>query len=327
MSDPAEDNRGRPSRLGRGLSALIGEVEAMNVRPAAQPAAPQVSGEAAPSAPSVSPAGSGGATEIAIDLIRRNPAQPRRTFTEENLRELADSLKAKGVLQAILVRPDPKEEGKYQIIAGERRWRAARMAGLTSIPAMVRNADELELLEIGIIENVQRSDLNPIEEAEAYEALMKRFGRTQESLASSVGKSRAHITNTLRLLQLPDAARAHVREGRISAGHARAALGAPDPETLIEIAVEKGLSVREVEARARDARSGAPIETKSMDSLTPPVKDINTEALEADISRTLGLDVDIRHGKHGGEIRIKYRDLEQLDEVCRRLTAKRRAPE
>ena len=322
MSDPAEDNRGRPSRLGRGLSALIGEVEAMNVRPAAQQAAQVEAGASAP------PAAPGqGTSEIALDLIRRNPAQPRRTFTEENLRELADSLKAKGVLQAILVRPDPKEEGKYQIIAGERRWRAARMAGLTSIPAIVRNVDELELLEIGIIENVQRSDLNPIEEAEAYDALMKRFGRTQESLASSVGKSRAHITNTLRLLQLPENARTHVREGRISAGHARAALGAPDPEALIELAVDKGLSVREVEARARDARSSAPIETKSMDSLDPPVKDINTEALEADISRTLGLDVDIRHGRNGGEIRIKYRDLEQLDEVCRRLTAKRRAPE
>ena len=322
MSDPAEDNRGRPSRLGRGLSALIGEVEAMNVRPAAQQAAQVEAGASAP------PAAPGqGTSEIALDLIRRNPAQPRRTFTEENLRELADSLKAKGVLQAILVRPDPKEEGKYQIIAGERRWRAARMAGLTSIPAIVRNVDELELLEIGIIENVQRSDLNPIEEAEAYDALMKRFGRTQESLASSVGKSRAHITNTLRLLQLPENARNHVREGRISAGHARAALGAPDPEALIELAVDKGLSVREVEARARDARSSAPIETKSMDSLDPPVKDINTEALEADISRTLGLDVDIRHGRNGGEIRIKYRDLEQLDEVCRRLTAKRRAPE
>ena len=322
MSDPAEDNRGRPSRLGRGLSALIGEVEAMNVRPAAPPAAQS---EVGASAPAATPGH--GASEIAIDLIRRNPAQPRRTFTEENLRELADSLKAKGVLQAILVRPDPKEEGKYQIIAGERRWRAARMAGLTSIPAVVRNADELELLEIGIIENVQRSDLNPIEEADAYDALMKRFGRTQESLASSVGKSRAHITNTLRLLQLPENARTHVREGRISAGHARAALGAPDPEALIEMAVEKGLSVREVEARAREARSNGPIETKSMDSLVPPVKDINTEALEADISRTLGLDVDIRHGRNGGEIRIKYRDLEQLDEVCRRLTAKRRAPE
>lgn len=321
MSDPAEDNRGRPSRLGRGLSALIGEVEAMNVRPAAQPSA----GGDRESAPANE--GSAGPGEIAIDAIRRNPAQPRRTFTEENLRELADSLKAKGVLQPILVRPDPKEAGKYQIIAGERRWRAARMAGLATIPAVVRNVDELELLEIGIIENVQRADLNPIEEAEAYDALMKRFGRTQESLATSVGKSRAHITNTLRLLQLPEAARVHVREGRISAGHARAALGAPNPEGLIELAVQKGMSVREVEARAREERDSAPIETKSATSAQPPVKDINTEALEADISRTLGLDVDIRHGRNGGEIRIKYRDLEQLDEVCRRLTAKRRAPE
>lgn len=321
MSEPAEDNRGRPSRLGRGLSALIGEVEAM------RPVPPPANTLADPASAPAPGAATGAPNEIAIDLIRRNPAQPRRTFSEENLRELADSLKAKGVLQAILVRPDPKEEGKYQIIAGERRWRAARMAGLASIPAIVRNVDELELLEIGIIENVQRSDLNAIEEAEAYDALMKRFGRTQESLASSVGKSRAHIANTLRLLQLPDAARAHVREGRISAGHARAALGSPDPEGLVQLAVERGLSVREVEARAREARDGAPIETKSAIVPAAPVKDINTEALEADITRTLGLDVDIRHGKNGGEIRIKYRDLEQLDEVCRRLTAKRRAPE
>ncbi|MBY9065928.1 ParB/RepB/Spo0J family partition protein [Hyphomonas sp. WL0036] len=321
MSDPAEDNRGRPSRLGRGLSALIGEVEAMNTRPATQAPATQSDAPAQQPPPADRP------NEIAIDLIRRNPAQPRRTFSEENLRELADSLKAKGVLQAILVRPDPKDEGKFQIIAGERRWRAARMAGLTHIPAIVRSVDELELLEIGIIENVQRSDLNAIEEAEAYDALMKRFGKTQESLAASVGKSRAHIANTLRLLQLPDSARAHVRDGRISAGHARAALGAPDPEALVELAVEKGLSVREVEARAREARDGGPIETKSMPGSAEPMKDINTEALEADISRTLGLDVDIRHGRNGGEIRIKYRDLEQLDDVCRRLTAKRRGPE
>lgn len=321
MSDSNGESARRPSRLGRGLSALIGEVEAMNDRtPATAPAA------SAPAGGGAAPAAAN-SNEIALELIRRNPAQPRRTFTEENLRELAESLKAKGVLQAILVRPDPKEAGKYQIIAGERRWRAARMAGLSTIPAIVRNADELELLEIGIIENVQRSDLNPIEEAEAYDALMKRFGRTQEGLATSVGKSRAHIANTLRLLQLPEGARMHVREGRISAGHARAALGAPDPEALIELAAEKGLSVREVEARAREARDRIPIETKSAISPAIPVKDINTEALEADISRTLGLDVDIRHGRNGGEIRIKYRDLDQLDEVCRRLTAKRRGSE
>ncbi|MFN4225168.1 MAG: ParB/RepB/Spo0J family partition protein [Hyphomonas sp.] len=313
MNDHSEDGRGRPvSRLGRGLSALIGEVEAMGMR------APGANVQASDVPPTEK------ANEISIDLIRRNPAQPRRTFDEAELRELADSLKAKGVLQAILVRPDPKEPGKYQIIAGERRWRAARMAGLTHIPAVVRDVDELALLEIGIIENVQRADLNPMDEAEAYDALIRRFGRTQESLAGSVGKSRAHIANTLRLLQLPEGARAHVRAGRVSAGHARAALGSPDPEALIELAAEKGLSVREVEARARESKEPG-LETKSM-PLKPlaPEKDINTEALEADISRELGLVVDIRHGRDGGEIRIKYRDLEQLDDVCKRLTAKRR---
>ena len=302
----SDDAKSKPSRLGRGLSSLIGEVEAVSTPEA-----------------KTTDSGTGGPNEIALDDIRRNPKQPRRTFDETALEELAGSLKAKGVLQAILVRPDPKEKGKYQIIAGERRWRAAKLAGLTSIPAVVRDTDELELLEIGIIENVQRSDLNPIEEAEAYEALMKRFGRTQDSLATSVGKSRVHITNTLRLLQLPEGAREHVRAGHITAGHARAALGAPDPEALVELAVEKGLTVREVEAHAKAAREDTPIETKSARP-KPDDKDVDTEALEADLSRSIGLDVDIRHGKNGGELRIKYRDLEQLDDVCRRLTAKRK---
>ena len=300
----ADDTKHKQSRLGRGLSALIGEVEAST-----------------PAKPEPGVAVGSGVNEIPIDHIRRNPAQPRRTFDEAALQELAESIRAKGVLQAILVRPDPKEAGKYQIIAGERRWRAAKLAGLGAIPAIVRNVDELELLEVGIIENVQRADLNPIEEAEAYEALMKRFGRTQEGLASSVGKSRVHITNTLRLLQLPEGARAYVRDGKVSAGHARAALGAPDPEALIEKAAEKGLSVREVEALAKGARDGG-LETKS--AKTPAVeKDVDTEALEADLMRQIGLPVEIRHGKSGGELRIKYRDLEQLDDVCRRLTRRK----
>jgi ParB family chromosome partitioning protein len=301
-----DDAKSKPSRLGRGLSALMGEIDAVG-------AVPTTEGKTAPATVS---------NEIDLDLIRRNPAQPRRSFDEVALNELAESLKAKGVLQAILVRPDPKDRGKFQIIAGERRWRAAKIAGLKSIPALVREIDELELLEIGIIENVQRADLNPIEEAEAYEALMKRFGRTQDSLAQSVGKSRVHIANTLRLLQLPESARAYVRDGKLSAGHARAALGAPDPGALIRIAAEKGLSVRDVESRAKDAREGGTIETKSAKS-PGAEKDVDTEALEADLTRTLGLAVDIRHGKDGGELRIRYRDLEQLDDVCRRLTAKR----
>jgi len=309
--DPQDDGR-RASRLGRGLSALIGEVESMGVRAPIAAAAPL------DLLPVEKP------NEIALDLIRRNPAQPRRSFDETELRELAESLKTKGVLQAILVRPDPKEAGKYQIIAGERRWRAARMAGMTHIPAVVREVDELALLEFGIIENVQRAELNPIDEAEAYEALIKRFGRTQDSLATSVGKSRTHIANTLRLLQLPEASRVHVRAGRISAGHARAALGSANPEALIELAIEKGLSVRDVEAQARESLDGASLEAKSVFTGAPVEKDVDTEALEADISRELGLVVDIRHGRQGGEIRIKYRDLEQLDEVCKRLTAKRK---
>lgn len=312
MSGEPMDER-RPSRLGRGLSALIGEVEAMGVR------APAAAGNTP--APDVPPTER--PNEIALELIRRNPAQPRRSFDDAELRELSESLKTKGVLQAILVRPDPKEPGKFQIIAGERRWRAARMAGLTHIPAVVKEVDELALLEIGIIENVQRSDLNPIDEAEAYDALIKRFGRTQDSLANSVGKSRVHISNTLRLLQLPEGARRHVREGRLSAGHARAALGSPNPEALLDLAIEKGLSVREVEAKAREARD-VKLEIKSMPAKPGAEKDVDTEALEADISRELGLVVDIHHGREGGEIRIKYRDLEQLDDVCKRLTAKRK---
>ena len=309
MNDP----KGRP-RLGKGLSALMGEVEG------AKPVVRETAEGVEPTA---------GMAEVPINRIQANPAQPRRHFDEEKLNELADSLKAKGVLQAILVRPDPKDSQRYQIIAGERRWRAAKIAGLDRIPVIVRDVDELELLEVGIIENVQRADLNPIEEAEAYGALMKRFGRTQESLAASVGKSRVHITNTLRLLNLSEAAREHLRAGRLTAGAARAAMGGEDPDLLIEQAVAKKLSVRDVEALARLSRGAVPPVSGggSEGSAKPKLKDVDTEALEADLMRTLGLMVDIRHkDAGGGELRIKYRDLEQLDDVCRRLTAKRGEP-
>ncbi len=297
----AESHKTRPSRLGKGLSALIGEVEA--VGPTAEPT-------------------QAGVGEIAIAAISANPAQPRRDFSPGALEELASSIKQKGILQAILVRPDPKIDGKFQIIAGERRWRAAKQIGLKTVPAVIRQVDELELLEVGIIENVQRTDLNPIEEAEAYEALMKRFGRTQESLAKNVGKSRAHITNTLRLLTLPEGARAHLWTGRLTAGHARAALGAPDPAGLMELAARKGFSVREVENLARRAK-GSESTAAIASAVRENLKDVDTQALEADLTRTLGLSVDIRHKANGGELRIRYRDLEQLDDVCRRLTAKR----
>lgn len=309
MNEPAKAVK--PSRLGKGLSALMGEVE--SVTPNSD----------TPAESTASSSGSGIA-EIAIDKITRNPSQPRKTFGEQELKELAHSIKTKGVLQAILVRPDPNTPGKYQIIAGERRYRAAKGVGLKTIPAIVKNVDELELLEVGIIENVQRADLNPMEEAEAYEKLMKRFGRTQESLGASVGKSRAHIANTLRLLTLPSGAREHLRAGRISAGHARAALAAPDPDSLIEEVIKNGLSVRDVEALARLAKDGVTPKSSQPASTKPQgSKDVDTQALEADLQRSLGLSVDIRHSENGGELRIRYRELEQLDDVCRRLTAKR----
>lgn len=297
----------KPSRLGKGLSALIGEIEGTGFEQATEDAV------------TVAPT-----SEYEIAQIRPNPSQPRRTFGEEELEELAQSIRLRGVLQPILLRPDPEKPEQYQIVAGERRWRAAKRAGLTTIPAIVRDVDELALLEVGIIENVQRTDLNPIEEAEAYGALMKRFGRTQESLAESVGKSRVHISNTIRLLNLPESAREHLRAGRISAGHARAALAAPDPGPVVEMAISKNLSVRDVEALARrlkDDEGGLQAVAKRVQAVSE--KDVDTEALEADLARSLGLNVDIRHGDKGGELRIKYRDLEQLDDLCRKLTARR----
>ena len=314
----------KPNRLGRGLAALIGEVDGQTpAKPDKQKKETKKGDAATAVAPKVDTANRPTANEIDISLIRPNPAQPRRDFDEETLVELANSLKQKGMLQAILVRPDPKRSGGFQIVAGERRWRAAKKAGLMTVPAVVRELDELELLEIGIIENVQRSDLNPIEEAEAYGSLMKRFGRTQESLAESVGKSRAHIANTLRLLNLPEIVRDAVREGRLSAGHARAMLAAPDPEAIARETLERGLSVRDVEAMVRRLKDGVVDDRSARPSSNGGNKDVDTLALESDVSRAIGLDVDIRHGEKGGEIRIKYRELEQLDEICRKLSARR----
>ncbi|MEM1105309.1 MAG: ParB/RepB/Spo0J family partition protein [Pseudomonadota bacterium] len=306
----ADTPKAKPSRLGRGLSSLIGEVEAVDTPAAPRPDGAETGGQAGP-------------REIALSDISPNPAQPRQVFDSGALDELSQSIQRKGVLQAILVRPDPKAEGAFQIVAGERRWRAAKLAGLSSIPAVVKAMDELELLEVGIIENVQRADLNPMDEAEAYGALMKRFGRTQEGLAESVGKSRAHIANTLRLLKLPAPVRALVREDQLSAGHARAILMAPDPEGIAAEVTRRALSVRETEGLVKRARDGDVGATKAAIARLAQEKDVDTAALEADLARTLGLVVDIRHRANGGELRIKYRDLEQLDDVCRKLTAQR----
>jgi ParB family chromosome partitioning protein len=302
----------KQAKLGRGLSALLGDYAgarnvAENPTPVAADGMSAASGE------------DSGALEIAIDRIVPNPKQPRRTFIEAELEELSESIRTKGVIQPILLRPDPANAEMFEIIAGERRWRASRRAGLTVIPAVVREMDDREMLEIAIIENVQRSDLNAVEEAEAYKSLIDRFGRTQESVAQQVGKSREHVSNTLRLLNLPEDVREHVREGRLSAGHARALMKTSDPSAFAATVIAKGLSVRDTEALSKAAKAGK-TDAKTLDA----GKDVDTKALELDLQRSLGLDVDIRHvnGK-GGEVRIRYAQLEQLDEICRLLSRSR----
>ena len=303
----------KQARLGRGLSALLGDYAgARNAIEAGEPEAAAIN---APSTDDPSP------SEIAIDRIVPNPKQPRRTFVEADLEELTESIRNKGVIQPILVRPDPTQPEMFEIIAGERRWRAARRAGLSMVPAVVREMDDREMLEIAIIENVQRADLNAVEEAEAYKALIDRFGRTQESVAQQVGKSREHVSNTLRLLSLPEDVREHVREARLTPGHARALMKTSDPSGFAATVIARQLSVRETEALSKaDKVSGGKFDIKSAGA----DKDVDTKALELDLQRALGLDVDIRHvnGK-GGEVRIKYAQLEQLDEICRLLSRPR----
>ncbi len=275
-------------------------------------AAPQPQAPVAQAAPTGE-----GARGVPIDLIQRNPNQPRRHFDETELTELTDSIKAHGVLQPILVRPIA--EGRYEIVAGERRWRAAQRAGLHAIPAVVRELDEVEVLEIGIIENVQRTDLNPIEEALGFQALIDRFGRTQQDIADVVGKSRPHIANMLRLLALPDDLQDMVRDGRLSAGHARAILTAPDPRALAARALADGLSVREIEKlaqQAKDEKHGA----RAHPSAPPIEKDADTRAFEKRLSDALGLPVVIVDKNGAGEIKISYKTLEQLDDIARRLS-------
>ncbi len=287
--------------LGRGLSALLGDTPTRT--PAAMPIVERPSeGYRTPEQP--------------IDLLVRNPDQPRRIFTEGDIDDLAASIKEKGVLQPILVRPAPGQPGKYQIVAGERRWRAAQKAGLHSVPVIVRELDDLEVLEIGIIENVQRADLNGIEEARAYKVLMERFGRTQDALAQVVGKSRSHIANMLRLLALPEVVQDHVLQGRLSVGHARALVTAHNPEGLADRIIADGMSVRQAEALVRDELAGPP------KVAAPRVKtgnDADTLSLEQDLQEALGLKVKLDDKGGKGELRLSYATLEQLDEVCRRL--------
>ncbi len=279
----AEGRRG----LGRGLSALLGEVEG--------------------------PASSSSTRDIPIELIRSNPSQPRVDFDDDELEELAQSLRQKGVLQPILVRPMHGTDGEFQIVAGERRWRAAQRAGLTAMPAVVRELGDLETLEIALIENIQRADLNPIEEASAFQALMGLGQVTQEGVAEAVGKSRSHVANTLRLLQLPTVIQTLVRSGKLSAGHARAILGAADPVALARKVMAAGLNVRETENLVRQEGEGA------KPPATPQARNADTLALERDLSDRLGLHVVVADKNGAGEVRVRYQSLEQLDDLCRRL--------
>ncbi len=254
-------------------------------------------------------------TNAPIERLHPNPDQPRKQFDAAELEALAASVRAKGVIQPLIVRPDPSRPGEWQIVAGERRWRAAQLAQVDSVPIVVRQLDDAEVLEIAILENVQRADLNPIEEATGYAQLVERFGHTQEQLAAAMGKSRSYIANALRLLTLPESVQTMTRDGRLSAGHARTLITAPNPEALARDVIERGLSVRDTE-RLVKSRTGE----KPVHSRTPPHgKDPDTCALEADLSAAIGMAVTIAPQGAGGEVRIAYRDLEQLDGLCRLL--------
>lgn len=256
---------------------------------------------------------------LPIELLRRNPDNPRKTFGEPELQELSKSIKEKGLLQPIMVRPLKGESSSYEIVAGERRWRAAQKAGVHDVPVLIRELSDSEALEFALIENVQRSDLNALEEALGYRQLMDQFSYTQEKMAESLGKSRSHIANTLRLLKLPEGVQEHVRKGNLTAGHARALVAADDPETLAQRIIDFDLNVREAEKIARnEAPKSEPKPTSSVPSA--PAKSPNVIGLENDLQAILGLNVEIEAKGESGYIRIDYTSLEQLDDLCARLS-------
>jgi ParB family chromosome partitioning protein len=281
-------------RLGRGLAALIGEMD--------KPANPAQ--QAAPSD-----------RKVPVEFISPNPRNPRRRFAEAELADLAQSIKEHGIVQPIVVRS--AGSGRFEIIAGERRWRAAQQAGLAQVPVIVREVDDRVALELAIIENVQRSDLNPVEEAAGYQSLIEEHQYTQADLAAVIGKSRSHVANTLRLLRLPDDVRQMLTDGALSAGHARTLVTAENPMALAQRIVDEGLSVRQAEALALAPEIKMMPERKS--KAAPRDKDADTLALEKLLSDVTGLGVAINHKEKGGELRISYSTLEQLDELCRRL--------
>ncbi len=284
--------------LGRGLSSLLADV---NMDASPETKSMPVSAD----------------RSLPIEKVHPNVQQPRRSFTEEEMGELKRSIMEKGIIQPLIVRPHPEKAGDWEIVAGERRWRAAMLAELHEVPVIVRDLDDMEVAEIALIENIQREDLSPYEEAKGYQHLMKRFGHTQEQMAQAMGKSRSYIANLLRLLNLPDEVLGYLRDGKLTAGHARALVNADNAAELARQIIKGNLSVREVEAlmRKRDT-------TPEKAPKTAPQKDADTKALEGDLSAHLGAKVVIDHkpGGQAGELRIKYRDLEQLDALCRKLT-------
>ncbi len=296
MSDAAK--RSRPAGLGRGLSALLGEMASE------APVSPGAEGKV----PS-------GVRMLPVSALTPHPGQPRRHFDDALLDELAASIASRGLIQPIVVRPHGHD---YQIVAGERRWRAAQRARLHEVPVVVRDFDDAQTLEIALIENIQRQDLNAIEEAQAYQRLAGEYGHTQEALAKIVHKSRSHVANLLRLLELPEAVQDRVTDGSLSMGHARALLGSRDVEMLAQQVVARGLSVRETEKLAKGAkpeRAGG-----NRDRSPAPAPDADIAALERQLSDLLGLHVRIAHSEKGGTITLTYSTLDQLDMVCQRLT-------
>ncbi|MBW8297767.1 ParB/RepB/Spo0J family partition protein [Sphingopyxis sp.] len=306
-SSPA---RKRPSGLGRGLNALFGDV-------AAEAPVLATAGSAAKAVPTVS----GDAVQhVPLGSIRPLPGQPRRHFDDNAISELADSIGLRGLLQPIIVRRAPDGDG-YQLVAGERRWRAAQRAGLHQIPALVRELDDAATYEIALVENIQRQDLNAIEEAGAYRRLIDDFGHNQEALAKLVGKSRSHVANLMRLLDLPDTVQALVGDGSLAMGHARALIGAEDAEAIARRVVKEGLSVRAVEALVREGKGGgrkAPLEYNSMDGAG---RDPDIVAVERHLSELLGIGVAIQYAGGGkGNLTLKFASLDQLDMICQRLS-------
>lgn len=286
----------KPTRLGRGLAALIGDMAAME---GARVTESNSSGKRLP-----------------VDFIIANRANPRRTFDEDQLEELTNSIREKGVMSPLLVRPTD-DPNIFELIAGERRWRASQRAGLHDVPVIIRDVDDKEALELAIIENVQRADLNPLEEALGYAQLIEQFDYTQQDLAQVIGKSRSHVANTLRLMKLPTDVREMVASGTLTAGHARTLITVEDPAALAREIVDRGLSVREAEALSQQRE--VPTKRKSEPA---PARDADTLALERRLADALGLTVSLAHSERGGKLEIRYKTLEQLDDICFRLTGR-----